>query len=63
VPSDLKISDALVLPGGQINPDKLRTDQNAVNVVKQFLQAGKVVAAICQGPWLLVEADGWRAAR
>ncbi|HEX2529294.1 MAG TPA: type 1 glutamine amidotransferase domain-containing protein [Geminicoccus sp.] len=67
VPSDLKISDAnidqydaLVLPGGQINPDKLRTDQGAVNVVKQFLASGKIVAAICHGPWLLVEADALR---
>jgi protease I len=60
VPSDLKISDAkldqydaLVLPGGQINRDKLRTDQNAVNVVKQFLQSGKVGprSALAPGFW------------
>ena len=52
--------DAIVLPGGQINPDKLRTDENAVKVVKQFLSSGKIVAAICHGPWMLVEADGLR---
>ena len=48
--------DALVLPGGQINPDKLRTDKNAVEFVKQFVQSGKPVAAICHGPWGLIEA-------
>ena len=49
--------DALVLPGGQINPDKLRTDAKAVDLVRQFYTEGKVVAAICHGPWMLVEAD------
>lgn len=49
--------DALVLPGGQINPDKLRMDQDAVSFVKRFAQTGKPVAAICHGPWMLVEAD------
>jgi protease I len=48
--------DALVLPGGQINPDKLRTDKNAVEFVKQFVESGKPVAAICHGPWELIEA-------
>jgi protease I len=43
--------DALVLPGGQINPDKLRTDKNAVAFIKQFVETGKPVAAICHGPW------------
>ena len=52
--------DALVIPGGQINPDKLRTDQNAMAVVRSFVDSGKVVAAICHGPWLLVEADALR---
>jgi protease I len=47
---------ALVLPGGQINPDKLRMEQRAVALVKAFAEAGKPVAAICHGPWLLVEA-------
>ena len=53
-PSDF---DALVLPGGQINPDKLRMDQDAVSFVKRFAQTGKTIAAICHGPWMLVEAD------
>lgn len=64
---DLKIADAkpdqydaLVIPGGQINPDKLRADNDAMGVVKAFLKDGKVVAAICHGPWLLVEADAVR---
>ncbi len=48
--------DALVLPGGQINPDKLRTDKNAVDFIRQFVESGKTVAAICHGPWGLVEA-------
>jgi protease I len=49
--------DALMLPGGVMNPDHLRTDKQAVQFVKAFFQAGKPVAAICHGPWLLVEAD------
>jgi len=49
--------DALVLPGGQINPDKLRTDRNAVAFIKHFVESGKPVAAICHGPWSLIEAD------
>ena len=49
--------DALVLPGGQMNPDKLRMEPKAVEMVKAFWQAGKPIAAICHGPWLLVEAD------
>ena len=48
--------DALVLPGGQINPDKLRTDKSAVGFIKQFVESGKPVAAICHGPWGLIEA-------
>lgn len=52
--------DALVIPGGQINPDILRTDQKAVDIVRNFIKSGKVVAAICHGPWLLVEADALR---
>jgi protease I len=48
--------DALVLPGGQINPDKLRIDKPAVAFVKEFVQSGKPVAAICHGPWTLIEA-------
>ena len=49
--------DALVLPGGTTNPDKLRMDEQAVAFVKAFADAGKPVAAICHGPWTLVEAD------
>ncbi|HEX4303794.1 MAG TPA: type 1 glutamine amidotransferase domain-containing protein [Rhizomicrobium sp.] len=63
-PADLKIADAkmedytaLVIPGGVMNPDKLRVDEDAMTIVKAFLGAGKVVAAICHGPWLLVQAD------
>ncbi|MEN7536973.1 type 1 glutamine amidotransferase domain-containing protein [Aurantiacibacter flavus] len=48
--------DALLLPGGQMNPDILRMDKDAVAMVKTFVDAGKPVAAICHGPWLLVEA-------
>lgn len=49
--------DALVLPGGTTNPDKLRMDQDAVDFVAAFAESGKPVAAICHGPWTLVEAD------
>jgi protease I len=49
--------DALVLPGGQINPDKLRLEPAVVNFVREFMTSGKVVAAICHGPWTLIEAD------
>lgn len=48
--------DALVLPGGQMNPDNLRADGNAVRFARAFFEAHKPVAAICHGPWLLVEA-------
>jgi len=48
--------DALVLPGGQINPDVLRLDETAVGLVREFASSGKVVAAICHAPWMLVEA-------
>jgi protease I len=49
--------DALLLPGGVMNPDKLRTNEKAVKFVRSFFEAGKPVAAICHGPWLLIEAD------
>ena len=49
--------DALVLPGGQMNPDVLRTDSSAVTFVRTFVESGKPVAAICHGPWTLIEAD------
>jgi protease I len=48
--------DALVLPGGTVNPDKLRMDSSAVTFVREFVNSGKPVAAICHGPWTLVEA-------
>ena len=48
--------DALLLPGGVMNPDQLRQDKKAVDFVRHFFEAGKPVAAICHGPWLLVEA-------
>ena len=48
--------DALLLPGGVINPDALRTNQQAVGFVKDFFQADKPVASICHGPWTLIEA-------
>ncbi|MDR6954633.1 protease I [Ancylobacter sp. 3268] len=52
--------DALVIPGGQINPDLLRVDPVAMKIVRSFVDSGRVVAAICHGPWLLVEADAVR---
>jgi protease I len=48
--------DALLLPGGVMNPDHLRMDPEAVSFVKKFFEQGKPVAAICHGPWMLVEA-------
>lgn len=48
--------DALVLPGGVLNPDKLRTDQDAVAFVSRFFAEGKPVGAICHGPWTLINA-------
>jgi protease I len=66
-PADMKISgakcadyDALVIPGGVMNPDKLRVDDDAMRVVREFLSSGKIVAAVCHGPWLLVQADALR---
>jgi protease I len=49
--------DALILPGGVRNPDHLRTNAKAIQLIKDFAAQGKPVAAICHGPWLLVEAD------
>jgi protease I len=48
--------DGLVIPGGTVNADTLRLDENAQRLVKEFADAGKVVAAICHGPWLLINA-------
>jgi protease I len=47
--------DAIVLPGGQINPDVLRIDKDALALIRSFFDAGKTVAAICHAPWLLIE--------
>jgi protease I len=49
--------DALVLPGGVFSPDALRVDEESVKFVRSFFDAHKPVAAICHGPWLLIEAD------
>lgn len=49
--------DALILPGGVRNPDTLRADEAAISLIRDFHRAGKPIAAICHGPWLLVEAD------
>src|SRR5262249_53232228 len=49
--------DALVLPGGVANPDRLRMDPDAVRFVRAFFDTHKPVAAICHGPWMLAEAD------
>ncbi|KEO53532.1 type 1 glutamine amidotransferase domain-containing protein [Thioclava pacifica] len=62
VPADRKIAevnaanyDAIVLPGGQINPDLLRVENSALTLLRSFYDQGKTVAAICHAPWLLVE--------
>ncbi len=55
--------DAVVLPGGQINPDVLRTNEDAMRVVREFVKSGKPIAAICHAPWLLIEADALRGRR
>ena len=64
VPVDLTLEeaeagdfDALLLPGGQMNPDILRMEDKAIQLVKDFDASGKPIAAICHAPWLLVEAD------
>ena len=49
--------DALMVPGGTVNPDNLRSNEGAVRFVRDFVASGKPVAAICHGPWVLVEAD------
>jgi protease I len=55
--------DALLLPGGTVNPDQLRMNKDAVGWVKSFVDTGKPVAAICHGPWTLAEADVVRGKR
>ena len=70
IPADLKISavncddyQALVIPGGVINPDKLRVDETAMEVVQYFLGTDKLIASVCHGPWLLVQADACEGRR
>jgi protease I len=78
IPTDMTLDqvnaaqyDALVIPGGLINPDKLRLEAKAIEIVNRFVDGGQVVAAICHGPWLLAEADvidglnvtSWRSIR
>jgi protease I len=58
--ADVHDYDALVLPGGVMNPDHLRADQKAVDFVGQFVKSGKPVAAICHGPWTLMETGALR---
>ena len=55
--------DALLLPGGVMNPDKLRINPTAVRFVKSFVEAGKPIAAICHGPWTLIEAGAVKGRR
>ncbi|MBW0252838.1 type 1 glutamine amidotransferase domain-containing protein [Cellulomonas sp. PS-H5] len=55
--------DALLLPGGTVNPDKLRMEPAAVRFVRDFVGSGKPVASICHGPWTLLEADVVRGRR
>jgi protease I len=59
-PSDF---DALVLPGGVMNPDRLRANPKAVSFVKEFVTANKPIAAICHGPWTLIEAGAVKGRR
>lgn len=54
---DVDDYDALLLPGGVGNPDKMRMEDKAIDIVETFMDDGKIVAAICHAPWLLVEAD------
>lgn len=55
--------DALLLPGGVMNPDKLRANPQAVSFVKCFVDTGKPIAAICHGPWTLIEAGAVKGRR
>ncbi len=54
--ADASDYDALLLPGGVMNPDQLRTDKSVQEFVRAFFDAGKPVAAICHGPWILIDA-------
>jgi protease I len=65
VVTDAKVEeyDALLIPGGTVNPDTMRMNKDAVNFVKSFVASGKPVAAICHGPWMLLEAGVVRGHR
>lgn len=61
--ADPKRFDALVLPGGVINPDALRLEPKAIDFIRAFVQSDKPIAAICHGPWTLIDADGVKGRR
>lgn len=61
--ADAAAYDALVLPGGVINPDALRLEDEAIAFIRAFTNAGKPVAAICHGPWTLINAEAVRGRR
>lgn len=58
--ADAEDFDALLLPGGVISPDRLRLQPKAIEFVREFFEAGKPIAAICHGPWTLIDADAVR---
>jgi protease I len=60
---DADAYDALLLPGGVANPDTLRLQPRAIEIIRHFADAGKTIAAICHAPWLLIEADLVRGKR
>jgi deglycase len=61
--ADSEVFDALLLPGGVINPDSLRIQPKAISFVKAFFDAGKPVASICHGPWTIINANAARGRR
>ncbi|WP_207477058.1 type 1 glutamine amidotransferase domain-containing protein [Arenibaculum pallidiluteum] len=61
--ADASTFDGLLLPGGVMNPDALRMEPQAVEFVRHFVRAGKPIAAICHGPWTLIDADGVKGHR
>jgi len=61
--ADAGAYDALVLPGGVINPDQLRLEPRAIDFIRSFARAGKPIAAICHGPWTLIDAEAVKGRR
>ena len=61
--ADAMIYDGLLLPGGVISPDALRIDEDAIAFIRAFVEARKPIAAICHGPWTLINADGVKGKR